>query len=139
MPEALFQPKDSRRFRAHVAQLLHRGHRVARLPNGQLKVGRYSFFPDTGAIWCDQAGKMRQRGFHAFLDILDGTLAALRPRSPSVRPQASDDAAMEIATVDLGLLQADPIPEENVSGGRVSFETALLRHDRLVQTAEVFN
>ena len=103
MPQKLFQQADSRGLRAQVAQLLRKGYRVIRLPNDELRVGRYSYFPATGAIW-DEATKLRQRGFYAFIDTIEGKRDASSSNSRSAGRGAREEATTGMQIVDLGLL-----------------------------------
>ncbi len=74
---SLILPTDSAEVRQQIEHLLAQGYKVRRPTAFQIKVGPFNYYPSKGKIYVDPAEKREERGFDAFLKLIeksDGTV-----------------------------------------------------------------
>ncbi len=64
-------PSDSPDLRKDIQQLEKLGYSVQRCTPHHIKIGPYNWFPSTGKITIDPQSRHPEKGFDAFLRLLD--------------------------------------------------------------------
>src|SRR5688572_6840857 len=70
----LFLPTDSKEIRLMIKVVQDKGYDVRRPQAHHLKIGPYNFFPTTGKITIDPCTRHPQKGFRAYLELLENSI-----------------------------------------------------------------